>query len=183
MRDYFNVPLPPQLNFNYSPLLGGIEILMDMSSAQLAVFSTRGRGVEFGYVDWEHPKNSPWGSLSITTYQGAVWNLWNTEDYSGWFDTVGFESNGPFRTYGGALFWDTADGLRGPWGIAKGMLSFSLFDERHESYTVLSGKTDYHLWYGPYNFPSEQYILPYIVLSSLFHNALNAAVNGSNPWN
>ena len=54
VRDFFNVPIPYQLNFNLSGLLG-IEILMDISSAQLAVFKTVGEVAELGYTVWTNP--------------------------------------------------------------------------------------------------------------------------------
>ena len=102
---YLNVSLPlsfPTINGFYTE---GFEVLLSVSSAQLTTFHIKGGGLEI------QDTKSPLGNFRGSIYKGYVWNLWNDEDYEGWFAA--------FSVGELAMFWDRNRMFQGPWGVGR----------------------------------------------------------------
>jgi RHS repeat-associated protein len=141
----------------------GIEFLFSISSAQIGAFWYWGPQVEFTRG------TSSYGSFSL--YKAWVWNLWNTDDYSGPFISM---SIGRFMA-----FCDGKRYLKGPYGIGYNILGkSSFFSLSHTSYR-------YALGTKPFNYDDEWEIGPKLWVAqaafALIHLLLSPKDGGAVP--
>lgn len=99
----------------------GREYLLSVGSGEIALFDTRTLGGTLAL---------PTFSFGIELYDGFVYNLWNTRDYTGPFGSISL--NWGKDRPGLTLFWDALRGFNGgtegnggPWGAARTIFSKS----------------------------------------------------------
>ena len=85
----------------------GVEDLHIVSSAQQATYIYVG-----GAAGFQSTKSHL--EFGLTLNIGGVWNLWNADDYTGWFSSMNLGLN----RHGVGLFWDPGRKLNGPYGIS-----------------------------------------------------------------
>ena len=113
--DAYTLGVNAQLSMNF-PILNDLlgvtwavhnenkEVLMSVSSAEIAVFSVKAYGGAYlGFQDFV--------TASFSLYRGLVWNLWNAQDYSGPFVSL---QCGDF-----ALAFSPTARSKGAWGLSQ----------------------------------------------------------------
>ena len=144
----------------YSMLVVGLELVVSMASAQTGLFFYFGEQL-----------GTPSDSASI--YTGAVWNMWNEQDYTGYFASVG----GGAGNYGGGFFLDPTDGV--PWGI-----SFTFLSKSDSSGFGAGGNVTFYYLLTEHNFSHQMMIIPFwvglvtLVTAAISRNAVAALVGG-----
>ncbi len=176
VASFFDVPLPISTfyNVNFAGLLsGGIEILMNISSGQVAAFLIGGFSAELNNLDLVGQGYRPRPMVSTALYRAYVWNLWNANDYSGWFMNTGTDKWG--------AFWDLKRWFGGPWGISRTIWSknVSIKNElKPRNFQV--GYTAYHEPLSfELNFTNEYSVLPFIMLTIGLDHYINATRSAS----
>ncbi|MCC6819293.1 MAG: RHS repeat-associated core domain-containing protein, partial [Verrucomicrobia subdivision 3 bacterium] len=120
----------------YSMLVLGFEMVFSMASAQGGAFFYFGQQM-----------GTP--SNSISVYAGLVWNMWNQEDYTGYFASFGMGAG----DYGAALFFDPTDGK--PIGDA-----FTFFSKSDGSPLSGFGNVTYYFKLYEENYGHQMWVIP-----------------------
>ncbi len=145
---YLNVSLPPSFPTINGFYTEGFEVLLSVSSAQLTTFHIKGGGLEI------QDTKSPLGNFGGNIYKGYVWNLWNDEDYEGWFAA--------FSVGELAMFWDRNRMFQGPWGVGRPIKSEWMARNKPNISASVSG-VYYSLW-APHDFNIEFELVPLVLI-------------------
>ena len=189
--DVFNVPVPlPDYYMKHARgfLVGGVELLMSFGSGQTALYAVGGIGTEIGDV-W-HGNISDFRpnsyEISGSVYGGQVYNLWNADNYSGWFESFSIGSSSPFDSFDLSLSWDPAKALKGPWGISQTIWStparWTPSSQRFSSKSFSYSRTWYEKWYCR-DHASEYTVLGWVPIMMVVDRYLKGVDNAITPNN
>lgn len=119
----------------YSMLVVGFELVYSMASGQGGAFFYFGEQL-----------GTP--SNSVSVYAGLVWNMWNEDDYTGFFASFGIGAG----DYGAALFFDPTDGK--PIGDA-----FTFFSKSDGAPLSAFGNVTYYWELYEEDYPHQTYVI------------------------
>lgn len=162
---WFHRSIFPDINGGIAPL--GIEVLYSISSGEVGIFYVGGFVTEFG-EKLSYTNDSTVGNWSL--YHGAVFNLWNADNYSGPFVSIGFNwGQGGFSIFGAP---DTL--FSGAWGISRTICASNDVATPNKR-SIGLGWTYYKLL-DKETYPSEYLVLAQIMMATFLEIAWDQSI-------